>query len=305
MSKLLGGECSSEEVAAAAGVAWRALAAHPPDTSRGRSQLAALQPARVQLEGQLGGRVEDAPLLTLAQQHAALQRWQQQLNPGTSQQQQQPGGKAAPPGFGKAPAGAPAVPAVPAMSAEEAVLAVCGISADVAAEVYAAAAAGSGDGGAARAALAAALAPKAAAPRMATAAEAAAVEEEVFGAKGRVLNAQAGARWLIQWCGRVTGGAASRDDTVPTAVARLLLSGGAGGWGCMGGQGWAAQPPNLLWCAAVHVNTLRFVPLVCSPTRSPQRRRDCRGAVRPAGRGCVRAHWCAAGAWSAARIAFI
>lgn len=46
VARLLGGESSSEEVAAAAGVAWRALCAHPPDTSRGRSLLAGLQKAR-------------------------------------------------------------------------------------------------------------------------------------------------------------------------------------------------------------------------------------------------------------------
>lgn len=46
VARLLGGESSSEEVAAAAGVAWRALCAHPPDTSRGRTLLAGLQKAR-------------------------------------------------------------------------------------------------------------------------------------------------------------------------------------------------------------------------------------------------------------------
>jgi hypothetical protein len=43
---LLGGESSSEEVVAAAAAAWRALCAHPPNTDRGRGQIAALQPAR-------------------------------------------------------------------------------------------------------------------------------------------------------------------------------------------------------------------------------------------------------------------
>lgn len=184
--------------------------------------------------------MEDAALLALSQQHAALLRWQQQLNPNASQQQQQPQpagagkGKAPPPGFGgsKAPAAAAAagqgaLPAVPALSMEEAVLAVCGMDADTATAAYAAAAGEAGATSAARAALAAALAPKPP-PRVTTAAEQAAVEAEVFGAKGRVLNAEAGARWLIQWCARVTGGATSGDDTVATAVCRLLLSGGRG-----------------------------------------------------------------------------
>ncbi|PRW32956.1 activating signal cointegrator 1 complex subunit 3 isoform B [Chlorella sorokiniana] len=232
---LLGGESSSEEVAAAATVAWRALMAHPPDTSRGRAPLAALAKARSVIEGVLG-RVEDAPLLALAQQHAALQRWQQQFNPaGSTQAQQQlqaAKGKTPPPGFGarKTPA-VPAsgaaggvLPAVPTLSLEEAVLAVCGVDAETAAAAYAAAAGEAADSSAARAALAAALAPKPP-PRVATAAETAAVEAEVFGAKGRVLNAEAGARWLIQWCTKVTGGASGGDDTVATAVCRLLLSG--------------------------------------------------------------------------------
>ena len=189
-----------------------------------------------QIEGTLG-RVEDAPLLALAQQHAALLRWQQQLNPAGSSElpppPQQAKGKAPPPGFGsgKAPAVAPMavaagpLPAVPTLSLEEAVLAVCGMDAETAAAAYAAAAGEALDSSAARAALAAALTPKPP-PRVATAAEQAAVEAEVFGAKGRVLNAEAGARWLIQWCSKVTGGATGGDDTVATAVCRLLLSGG-------------------------------------------------------------------------------
>lgn len=51
------------------------------------------------------------------------------------------------------------------------------------------------------------------------------MEADVFGTKGRVLNAQAGPRWLVSWCSRVTDGATSGDDTVPTAVCRLVLSG--------------------------------------------------------------------------------
>ncbi len=189
-----------------------------------------------EIEGALG-RVEDAPLLALSQQHAALLRWQQQLNPAGSSElpppPQQAKGKAPPPGFGsgKAPAVAPMavaagpLPAVPTLSLEEAVLAVCGMDAETAAAAYAAAAGEALDSSAARAALAAALTPKPP-PRVATAAEQAAVEAEVFGAKGRVLNAEAGARWLIQWCSKVTGGATGGDDTVATAVCRLLLSGG-------------------------------------------------------------------------------
>lgn len=189
-----------------------------------------------EIEGALG-RVEDAPLLALSQQHAALLRWQQQLNPAGSSElpppQQQAKGKAPPPGFGsgKAPAVAPMavaagpLPAVQTLSLEEAVLAVCGMDAETAAAAYAAAAGEALDSSAARAALAAALTPKPP-PRVATAAEQAAVEAEVFGAKGRVLNAEAGARWLIQWCSKVTGGATGGDDTVATAVCRLLLSGG-------------------------------------------------------------------------------
>lgn len=209
---------------------------------------------RSQIEGALG-RVEDAPLLALAQQHAALQRWQQQLNQAgvTRQQQQQMAkGKGAPPGFGggKTPAAGAAggtagtLPAVPTLSLEEAVLAVCGMDAETAAAAYAAAAGEAGDSSAARAALAAALAPKPP-PRVATAAEQAAVEAEVFGAKGRVLNAEAGARWLIQWCSKVTGGATGGDDTVATAVCRLLLSGVR--LGGVVGSLWRALPRGNTW----------------------------------------------------------
>jgi hypothetical protein len=172
--------------------------------------------------------VEDAALLQLSKQHQALLRWQQQLNPkqpdgnlGSSISN----GKAPEGGDKEAAAGASDLPAVPAMSAEQAVLALCGITPDVAAEAYASAmgAGGSSLADATTAALAAALAPKPA-PRVATAAEAAAVEADVFGAKGRVLNAQAGARWLMQWCQRMTG-AGPADDTIPSAVCRTLLSG--------------------------------------------------------------------------------
>ena len=177
---------------------------------------------RRELEGELG-RVEDAALLHLSKQQQALLRWQQQLNPT------QQGGKLGVDGGDDGKLGPRAehdLPAVPAMSAEEAVLALCGVTPDVAAEAYAAAVGGA-DGGAAAAsaaAFAAALAPKPSAPRVATAAEQAAVEADVFGAKGRVLNAEAGARWLLQWCQRVTG-ASDGDDTVATAVCRTLLSG--------------------------------------------------------------------------------
>lgn len=219
-------------------------------------------------------------MLALSQQHAALQRWQQQLNPtGSTHLQQQAvakgKGKAPPPGFGggKAPVAATAgaaagsLPAVPTLSLEEAVLAVCGVDAETAAAAYAAAAGEAADSSAARAALAAALAPKPP-PRVTTAAEQAAVEAEVFGAKGRVLNAEAGARWLIQWCSKVTGGATGGDDTVATAVCRLLLSGARGllglagilcGRGGAGGrQVWHLPDPQLPACVCAVTNRQGF-----------------------------------------------
>lgn len=185
---------------------------------------------RAEMEAQLG-RVEDQPLLQVVERQQALLRWQQQLNPKGQLAAAAPQGKGSSPagGVGESKASAAAAlelaPPAAAMSAEDAVLAVCGVGADVAAATYAAAA--GGDGGvaaAAAAAFAAALAPKPP-PKVATAAQEAAVEADVFGAKGRVLNAEAGARWLVSWCARVTGGATSGDDTVPTAVCRLLLSG--------------------------------------------------------------------------------
>lgn len=175
--------------------------------------------------------MEDAALLHLSQQQQALLRWQQQLSPGT--QRDKGKGKAPPPGFAGSSASKAAaadvasadLANVPPMSAEDAVLAVCGVDAATAAAVYTAAAAGDSSGSATRAAFAAAMAAPAPPPlRVATAAEQAAVEEEVFGTKGRVLNAEAGPRWLVQWCGRVMGVAS--DDTMATAVCRLLLSGG-------------------------------------------------------------------------------
>ena len=185
------------------------------------------------MEEQLG-RVEDPALLHLSQQQQALLRWQQQLNPKQKQQKLAPSAKpnasisGVTSGSGPAAAASAALEeasGAPFNSAEHAVLAVCGIDPDVAAAAYAAAA---GDSGAAAAATAAAfsaaLAPKATAPRVATAAEQAAVEADVFGTKGRVLNDKAGARWLMQWCSRVTGSSGS-DDTVATAVCRMLLSG--------------------------------------------------------------------------------
>ena len=187
-----------------------------------QSKLLANCLCRAELEEQLG-RVEDPALLHLSQQQQALLRWQQQLNP--KQKQQLPGKPNASISSGSGAAALGDVPAAPFTSAEQAVLAVCGVDAEVAAAAYAAAA---GDSGAAAAATAAAfsaaLAPKSTAPRVATAAEQAAVEADVFGTKGRVLNAEAGARWLMQWCSRVTG-SSDRDDTLATAVCRMLLSG--------------------------------------------------------------------------------
>lgn len=227
-----------------------------------------LYPRRAELEGQLG-RVEDAALLRLHERHAALQRWQQQLGPPARK------GKApaAPPGFGggkAAPAaattaGQQGLPDVPTLSAEEAVLAVCGLDAETAAAVYAAAA-GDGSAAATRAAFAAAMAaPAPPPPRVATAAEQAAVEAEVFGAKGRVLNAQAGARWLVQWCGRVAGGAA--DDTVTAAVCRLLLSSARAG---------------LLERASACARRLPWVRRCGLPPRVPSERAACHACTRSA-----------------------
>jgi hypothetical protein len=167
--------------------------------------------------------VEDAALLQLSKQQQALQVWQQQLNPkGKQQLRTEPSKPSGSSTHVQPAAPAPALPALAAQSAEEAVLTLCGITPDVAAQAYAAAFSGA-DGSAAAAATAAfraALAPKPA-PRAATAAEQAAVEADTFGVKARVLNADAGARWLMQWCQRATG---QRDDTIATAVCRMLLS---------------------------------------------------------------------------------
>lgn len=202
---------------------------------------------RAELEAQLG-RVEDQALLHAVERQQALLRWQQQLNPkgqlAAAASQGKPGAASVP----------QPVPLAVDMSADDAVLVVCGVGAEVAAAAYAAAA-GSGDGGAAAAAAAAftaALAPKPP-PRVASAAQEAAVEADVFGAKGRVLNAEAGARWLVSWCSRVTGGATSGDDTVPTAVCRLLLSGAWRGGG---------QAPRDACSVAVH----RSAPAGCPPS---------------------------------------
>ena len=200
--------------------------------------------------------MEDPALLHLSQQQQALLRWQEKLNPKQKKlQDAQLAGKpntagitsTSSGGLGGGGSGAAVdlaeVSEVPFTSAEQAVLAVCGVDAEVAAAAYAAAA---GDSGAAAAATAAAfsaaLAPKHTAPRIATAAEQAAVEVDVFGIKGRVLNAQAGARWLMQWVSRVSGSSGS-DDTIATAVCRTLLSGTwlATGWVAAGGTtvgGW-------------------------------------------------------------------
>ena len=86
---------------------------------------------RTDIENQLG-RVDDQPLLHLAQQQQALQRWQQQLSP-----------QGALPGMGAGKAGAAVATAagaagsaaleLPSMSAEDAVLAVCGVAPEAAA----------------------------------------------------------------------------------------------------------------------------------------------------------------------------
>lgn len=215
---------------------WQSLSKGPPQSkvlSSAEPRTLCFLPItfRAELEAQLG-RVEDQPLLHVVERQQALLRWQQQLNPqgqlAAAASQGKGGASAGSAGTGKAGAVATLelVPAAAAMSAEDAVLAMSGVSAEVAAAAYAAAAGGVGSSAAAAAAaaFAAALAPKPQ-PRVATAAQEAEVEADVFGTKGRVLNAQAGPRWLVSWCSRVTDGATSGDDTVPTAVCRLVLSG--------------------------------------------------------------------------------
>jgi hypothetical protein len=221
------------------------------------------------LEEQLG-RVEDPALLHLSQQQQALLRWQQQLNPKQKQQQLVPGKPNASISSGSGQAAAAAAldeaSGVPFTSAEQAVLALCGVDPEVAAAAYAAAA---GDSGAAAAATAAAfsaaLAPKTTGPRVATAAEQAAVEADVFGTKGRVLNDKAGARWLMQWCSRVTGSSGS-DDTVATAVCRMLLSGAfysaASGLAALGSS---IAPPTLSQLARSQVVLPVLLLVTCRP----------------------------------------
>ena len=64
-------------------------------------------------------------------------------------------------------------------------------------------------------------------PRLVSVEEQAAVEVEVFGTKARAVNAEVGPRWLMDWCGRLLGSAGGADDTVPTAVCRMVLTGKA------------------------------------------------------------------------------
>eukprot|EP00887_Chlorella_sp_A99_P000213 scaffold13.g213.t1 len=225
--QLLGGEASSsEEVAASAQLAWQALRGlPPPDTSRGRSLLVALAPARAALEQAFGVRVGDDALLQLHRLHGDLARWSAASGsgrPGAAKA----GGQAA--GAG-APAFRPAAEALAAeavpMSTEEAVVAMCGISDDVAQQVL------SGGGRAVRTAAGAAGSAAAGAQgqgggsgaRVVSEREAAATEAEVFGGKAQLVNKEAGARWLMQWCARATGGAG--DEGLATAVCGLLLSG--------------------------------------------------------------------------------
>lgn len=222
--QLLGGEAASpEEVAASALLAWRTLCAlPPPDTSRGRSLLAALAPTRSALEAAFSVRLPDAALLEVHRLHERLRRWAPPPSMASK------GAAAAPSGKAVAAPGMlvdEAVAVAARMTPEQAVVAMLGVSEDVAAQVLQ-------DGGRRRRAGGAAAATGQQPPagpaggaRVVSEREAAAAEAEVFGAKGQLLNKEAGARWLIAWCSRASSGAAASDDTVPTAVARLLLSG--------------------------------------------------------------------------------
>ena len=91
------------------------------------------------------------------------------------------------------------------------------------------------------------------------------MEADVFGTKGRVLNDKAGARWLMQWCSRVTGSSGS-DDTVATAVCRMLLSGAfysaASGLAALGSS---IAPPTLSQLARSQVVLPVLLLVTCRP----------------------------------------
>ncbi|GAB4820015.1 hypothetical protein N2152v2_007061 [Parachlorella kessleri] len=242
---LLGGEASSQEVTASALVAWGALGeaaatqqAQQPGRGGGASRY------RAALEAQLG-LLDAAAVAEVVKHWEKLTAWQPSTAaPGTSQHhhhQQQQQQKGAPPGFaGGSKAAAAGVGAAGAgkrvglapgielpfqrMSVDEAVLATCGMDPSLAAQLLEREAPGTSP---VTSALQAALALPASTPQRpaVTRQEEAAVEVEVFGAKARV-SAGVGARWLAGWCGKVVGDAAvTEDDTLPTAVCRLVLSG--------------------------------------------------------------------------------
>ena len=182
MAQVLGGESSSEEVAAAAQEVWQVLGAlpAPQQQQQQRARLAALQPARQELEARLGGRFEDAALLRLAQQHAALRRWQAQLAGG------KPGGSGRVGGGGSnmfaVKAGGlldlpPELAVLRGMSPADAVAATLGVPPAMADAVLAGSA-GGGVGARFGGRLDSALMPREA-PRVATAVEEQQVEEEV------------------------------------------------------------------------------------------------------------------------------
>lgn len=231
VGKLLGGEISSEGVAASSYAVWNALAPLPPPSEDeirrlGASQ-AALKPALAALEGVFGKQqgIQAVEVKDLLPHIEVLRSWQPRLNPApttTTHGATQKGGSTASKHSGIPGSGNGAVSTageyIPRWTADEAVLATCGLSLD-------------SPSGQLLLREASGVAPRALAPNdepraravAPTAEVVAAIEAEVFGGdKGLGINKEAGARWLTSWCHKV--GAAVDDDSVPTRVAILLLS---------------------------------------------------------------------------------
>lgn len=255
IAKLLGGESSSGEVSAASLAIWNVLNA-PISQAALQKALAtpglaplyiktSLDPVWQEITSSIGSSAiikDHVNLMETIKAYQGLKAWQEELvlNVEGEQQQQQQALASSPSSLSKA-ATAAYTPATPATipSSQEAILAMCSCPPDIGLPILNNTYRTSNNQGstaAVAATIAAGLADPGRQPLVVSDQEAAAVETQVFGIKGKVSNTDIGARWLLQWfykvsdastsstAGGSTGTSCQNDDTLPSVICSMLLS---------------------------------------------------------------------------------
>jgi len=250
IAKLLGGESSSDEVSAASFAIWNVLntpisqaALQKALATPGLAPLyikTSLDPVWQEITSSLGSSAvikDHGNLMETIKAYQGLKAWQEELAVGVGTQQQQQAlvssSKAATASY--KPTSSP-VP-IPS-SQEEVILAMCSCPPDIGLPILNNTYRNDNNKGstaAVAATIAAGLADPGRQPLVVSEQQAAAVETQVFGIKGKVSNTEIGARWLLQWFYKTTDASASaggssgsassqNDDTLPSVICSMLLS---------------------------------------------------------------------------------